>query len=487
MEFGAPSLVENCTNVVGLSWTTPQSGADAWLITTSASEVAVHAASDGSRVKSWLTRPGPYNAWSVGAVQSPHTRKLFCVQNGNRLYAWNEGDVSLEKSVKVRLRGEVHSLHVALRLPLLLVAYTDGGVSALNESLEEVLWVPPPGDGSCVTWSRFARSASHEATFMLITLHQKVGDGVVPYIKTYTVAPQEGGTPDSPQYVFKHAATTRLPHPGTDGAPPAAPTGTPAPVVGATPKGKRKRGGKEEEAYAAPRPPHVASCVLHKLLHALSLVWSDGTLVVLQFRHTAAWWTTTPSLTVRRQLARFLPVEAGGGDAQPPVDRAPLHCASFALEPSCMVLAGSDALPGSPSAPHTLGLSVWDVRYGVVLASRAIEVGAGEEPEPVVVNDRLRSGSVGSVSGGGFAPTTAPLPGPFAALPPHAVFQVTVSEDNAYVALASRRRVILTGVAVRGASLVSAVGRIAVTRGLLVAEGGRAASTESLGVPWPRS
>lgn len=53
------------------------------------------------------------------------------------------------------------------------------------------------------------------------------------------------------------------------------------------------------------------------------------------------------------------------------------------------------------------------------------------------------------------------------ALTPDSVFQVTVSEDNAYVALASRRRVIVTAVAARGASLVSAIDRMQHTRLLL--------------------
>lgn len=53
------------------------------------------------------------------------------------------------------------------------------------------------------------------------------------------------------------------------------------------------------------------------------------------------------------------------------------------------------------------------------------------------------------------------------ALTPDSVFQVTVSEDNAYVALASRRRVIITAVAARGASLVSAINRMQTTRLLL--------------------
>jgi len=181
-----------------------------------------------------------------------------------------------------------------------------------------------------------------------------------------------------------------------------------------------------------------------------------------------------------------------------------------------MVLAGPADASVTSSAHETLALSVWDVRYLVVLSHKMLSSG-GEGLRDTVTSpmppgkpalgghgNRPRSGSsasggsggVGSVSLVGAAVGKSPLltsmsaPGTIgvgsylssaqavstAALSPFSVFQVLVSEDNAFVATVSRRNIVLTDVAARGASLLSAVGRGAVTRRFLRADDPLAAS-----------
>ena len=95
MEFGPSSLVPCGNNIVGLSWTSQSAESEAnLLLTTTESRVEVHAPDDRHATASWLTRPGSYNRFTVAAVQSCASRRLYCVQDHTRLFSWHEKDAS---------------------------------------------------------------------------------------------------------------------------------------------------------------------------------------------------------------------------------------------------------------------------------------------------------------------------------------------------------------------------------------------------------
>lgn len=483
MEFGTSTRVDAGANVVGLSWTSPQIDSDSnWLVTTTEARVSVHAAEDARLVNSWLTRPGTYNRFTVAAVQNRVTRRFYCVQNGNRLFSWSERESSLESATKKKLPGDVYALRTSHKLPVIIAVLTDGGICILNEKLEEIVNVPAAGDGSVVTWTRFARVPADDSRYVLLTLHQRPtvvgassskkavgGQQPPPYMRVYTVVRAQGTPSEDLQLQFKHVATQQLP-------PPAAVLSSAGIDGGAA-------------AAAAVR---VTSITLHKLLNALSLLWSTGHLQVLQFSHSAHWYSSTPRQSTLRHLGRFLPSDSSEEHSSACLSY--VQGASFALEPSCLVLAGVAEAPGAEATNSTggdVGLSVWDVRYGVLLALKHVRPGGddvdGSTPPAAadaslaldddgsssqgssVRRTRLRSNSSASASAVG-SMLSATQAVSSQALTPDTVFQVTVSEDNAYVAIASRRRVIVTAVAARGASLVSAIDRMRQTRLLLAEE-----------------
>ena len=473
MEFGGTTVLGR-GGAVGLSWASPAPGEVAnFVITTTESRVSVHAP-DGRLVHSWLTRPGSYNRFTVSAVQNRVTRRFFCIQNEDRLFSWYEGDASLETASRTKLRGRVFALRTVHEVPLVIVVFTDGAVSAFDDDLKEVVHIPAPGDGSSTTWTRFARMPGDDSRYLLLTLQQHVPDQP-PYICVYTVsrttaAPHAGGAAAGAAaaaaaaavaaaapatYVFKLAARHAL-------SPPAS-----------LPHSGESRQGSSS----------IATITLHKLLRALSVLWSDGTLQMLQFsQSTASWYASVPALTLTRRLDRFLPdgesfsSSSGGG--------AGLAATSFALEPSCLVIAGRVSHSTSPLSSRgssdpaaedgeeqaggglDIGLSVWDVRYGIMLGSKRLP-GAGSATPPPAADavkqqqQRRRKGE-GAPSA---AAAAATAPGPPSS--GNGVTQITVSEDNGYIATVSQSRVTLTAVAARGASLLSAVGAMDVTQTML--------------------
>jgi hypothetical protein len=351
MEFGTSTRVDAGANVVGLSWTSPQIDSDSnWLVTTTEARVSVHAAEDARLVNSWLTRPGTYNRFTVAAVQNRVTRRFYCVQNGNRLFSWSERESSLESATKKKLPGDVYALRTSHKLPVIIAVLTDGGICILNEKLEEIVNVPAAGDGSVVTWTRFARVPADDSRYVLLTLHQRPtvvgassskkavgGQQPPPYMRVYTVVRAQGTPSEDLQLQFKHVATQQLP-------PPAAVLSSAGIDGGAA-------------AAAAVR---VTSITLHKLLNALSLLWSTGHLQVLQFSHSAHWYSSTPRQSTLRHLGRFLPSDSSA-EEHSSARLSYVQGASFALEPSCLVLAGVAEAPGAEATNSTggdVGLSV---------------------------------------------------------------------------------------------------------------------------------
>lgn len=366
MEFGTSSRVDAGANVVGLSWTSPVVDSDSnWLVTTTESRVSVHAAEDARLVNSWLTRPGSYNRFTVAAVQNRVSRRFYCVQNGNRLFSWSERDSSLDTATKKSLPGEVYALRTSHKLPVVIAVLTDGGILVQNEKLEEIASVPATQDGTVVTWTRFARVPFDDSRFVLLTLRQRpaisppapvaasrksssrsaphapaasAAASTQPYMCVYSVM-KTATTSEPLALQIKHVATQQLTPPGDALAEAEGPGGLAV---------------------------RVASITLHKMLNALSVLWSTGHLQTLQFSHGAHWYSSAPRQTVLRHLSRFLPQQqlpAGGARTQPSDDAGVagsggFHGASFALEPSCLVLAG--VAPPAPGAPPggDVGLSV---------------------------------------------------------------------------------------------------------------------------------
>ena len=452
MEFGTSSRIDSGANVVGVSWTSPSVSEDAsWLITTTESRVAVTRAEDRVAVVSWITRASAHNKFTVAAVQNRRSRRFLAVQSGCRLFGWAEDDASLEAASKRTLGGEVAALRVNRKLRLTAVVYADGGVAFVDDALRDVAVAGGRGDGTVARWARLTKVPGDDTRFLLMVLQSAPASSAsaatpapAPYVLTYILrvkaAPgggATGGEEPALEYALKLAAVHTI-HP-----PPAV-------------------------ATAAGAASATVVCIsLHKAARALSIMWSTGALQVLSFSQFAAAWYASPlRQTVLQHVARLAPpTPAATAAATPAPTSSPLtpgQVAAFALEPSCLVLAAA--------APHTDGgrtgmvaLSVWDVRYGVMLAAKVVDA-EGEEAAPaqptlspalVPATGGARSRAA-SVAAAGASPSAA-----------EAVFQVLVSEDTAYVAVASRRRVLLTDVAARGASLLSAIGRAAPTRALL--------------------
>ena len=558
MEFGASSLVDSGSNLIGLAWTSEKDNPEEanQLITTTDSRVAVHSAEDQRLVLSWVTRPGSQTRFSLAAVQNRATRRFYCVQNGDRLVSWHENDTSLEKAVNVALRGEAFALRASQKVRLILVVYKDGGISAFNDGLAEILFIPGKADGTVVTWTRFARSPSNDAQFLLTTLRQPVAvapgaapapatsskgkkggkasaatstdgsttDAVLqPYMTVYTInVAREKPRPQQQAYLQKQQQQQQQKGQqqgkGQQGKPAskgnASNSNSSSSASAAAPPAETYT-FKQAAVHSFPPPPGapaagclISSITLHKFLHAVTLVWTSGHMQVLQHAHTVDWYATTPRQTVLRKLGRFLPSAADDGEpSSSPASSQPFTCASFALEPSCIVIAGragnSDDSTSSSSAD--VGLTVWDARYGVVLGAKRLQGSNGSSTGEVADDDeeegsaaaalaavraskRARTASAASSSSASAAPAAdggrdranssasvgsllsaaqSLAGGSGGALTPDSVFQVTVNEDNSYVAVASRRRVIVTPVAARGASLLSALGKMDASKRML--------------------
>jgi hypothetical protein len=462
MEFGVSSRIDCGTNVVGVSWTSlgPTEQANV-LVTTTESRVAVYAAEDRRLVWSWLTRPGSYNRFTVAAVQNRLLRKFLCVQNDDRLFAWHEKDPSLETALKRKLPSDAYALRTSKRLRLSCVVYTDGGVGFVDDTLADIVASRGQQDGTITTWARLTKTPGDDSKFFLLVLKQ------APVVDSSNLEPSALTIPEKTDKRSKkrNLAKSELTNPYL--------------LVYVL---SVKRGDSEELSYnlrlaathhfpsptTNSHPARIAAITLHKIARSLCLVWSDGTMQVLSFPVTASiWYSHAPREAFKRQLARFQPGLARGTSGRP----ENMYCSAFALEPSCMVLAGLE----KNGDAFSIGLSVWDVRYGVVLAVRKIDIDTTTGPEEAVVAPnqiaRRRSDSVATAAshGSGGSLLSSAQAVTRASLSPESIFQVLVSEDNAHIAVASRSRVILTDIAARGASLVSAINRMPQTRSFLTA------------------
>lgn len=530
--------------MVGVSWTSASAAGEGnLLITTTESRVQIHAADDQRVVASWLTRSGSYNRFTTAAVQHRVWRKLFAVQNGSRLFSWDERESSLEGATKVKLDRDVYALRVSKHIPALAVVYRDGGVSIFNEKLQELYTAPGATDGSVCSWARTTSIPGQGNRVVLMLLTQqpagsKAAATSLPCLRVYTLNPNSGAAASGAAAAaaaassssssagagagglsFRHVATQTLPPPA-------------------------------DAATASKTPLTLSAVSLHKHAQQLGLFWSDGTMQTLSFPAGATWYAGQPHTVLQRRLARLLPPEqdaasgSGAAAAASKPSAQPFQCAAFALEPSCVVLAA--AVPSSDStatatssgstssssrssskgskaaasksrnASGVVGIAVWDVRYGIMLGTKAAayagddgdggeeeEVGAEQEEEAAVPEQR-NAGSGGGARAGKGSNKSKAAPEPAAssassngnrdrsdsigstgstgsvgsllssaqavtsaALTPDTVFQVTVSEDGSFVAVASRRRVLLTPVAVHSASLATALGRLLSTQSLL--------------------
>ena len=176
----------------------------------------------------------------------------------------------------------------------------------------------------------------------------------------------------------------------------------------------------------------------------------------------------TKALT--RCISSFIPPRGAAANRATTSPPLPLRCASFALEPSCLVLAGSAR---DKAAPGAVGLTVWDVRYGVMLSAKLVPAGGDDEyaqsDAEVEAGEGVDRGGWAKAAGSDAVAEDGDVSS--SADDAEAVFQITVCEDSSYVATASRARVIVTSVAARGASLLSATGRMAPTQAMLLAQG----------------
>jgi hypothetical protein len=495
MELGASSLLSS-GGIVGVSWTSTSAALEAdLLITTTASQVQIHAADDKRLISSWLTRPGATNRFTVPTVQHRLWRTLFAVQDGCKLFAWHEREPSLERAARARLRGEVFALRVSKHIPALVVVYVDGSVGVHNERLEEVFMMPAAGDGGRATWARLTSlpgAAAGRCVLMVLTQGgggEGGGGGGGGGGRRRPVAPPPAG--GAKLLVFAlgvsaaPAGAAPAPPPPSPGAPPpAAPGAPPAPAYALS----LRHVATQALAPPAGTPPGatVAAVTLHKFLAQLGVVWSSGQWAMLQFPRGASWYASAPREALSRHLRGVVPgceTAPAGGE---------LRCAAFALDPSCCVLVGSNGRGG-------VGMSVWDVRYGVLLGS-AGDVGGGEAGEGGADADAAgRSGGGGAAAGAGAkrkrggppaaaaaAATAAsvseqPASASAAPPPPPPLLHVTVSEGGSWVVVATFSRVSITPVAVRGASLSAALGRMLPTAPLLVGGGGGGGSGDGGG------
>ena len=413
MEFGAPCRLSCTANVVGVSWTSTSLTVEADLLVVTASDsISIHAADDDRVVASWLVRRDAAR-FAVPAVQHREWRTLFAVQGAARaqtLLSWSEREPNLERAAKASLRGEVFALRVSKHAPVLVVVYADGGVGVLNAALEEVASAPrAPGSAPRTMWARLTslpHAAAGHCVLMIVTRDGRAA----PTMRVFSLVPApaaDGGAAPSA------AAATAAP-------PTFSLIGTHALVA---------PGGDRPRSSSALPPPSLVAVTLHKHLAQLGTLWSDGTLSFRQFLlgrgggGSGAGLLRVYASAPREGLTLALAADDGAG-AVAAARADAFASAAFALEPSCIVLART-------SAAHGVSLTVWDVRFGV---------------------------SLGSIGGMGGAGAVAP------------VSQVTVSEDGSFVAAASSTHIFVTPVAVRGASLASALGRAAATRTLLRAD-----------------
>lgn len=438
-EFGVSSPVDAGSNVVGVSWTAPSPDTDGnWLVATSESRVGIYSAADRSLINCWFTRPGPYNRFTVPAVQNRISRKIYSVQNGNRLFAWHESDGSLETAARMKLRGDVHALRTSRKMKSLAVIFVDGSVAFVNDAMQQVTHAEAEDDGTVVTWARFSAIPGHSDRFVLLVLKQPPlpvsgaapVTAAAPHLLVYTVAVSTKEVKD--KTAAATAGTGASSSSGAGASAGAAGKGTP----GAGPQSARKgstsaaaaaagedsgagaaAGRREVEsidlklgarhvlahpagAAAAGAGARVTAIAQHKTLRALSLVWSSGHLQVLQFPLSSGPGGGFASAPVQTQVRHLRRLTHTGSLASEDTGNAgasgSFHCAAFALEPYCLVLAGVDSVTdgsasasasassaGGAAASHRqrLGLSVWDIRYGVVLAAKDVMPHDGGEPE----------------------------------------------------------------------------------------------------------
>lgn len=469
MEFGISSKLPAGSNIIGVSWTAQNAQSDAnLLISTSESRIQIHTADDQRVIASWLTRPGDYNKFSTAAVQHRLWRQLFVVQNGTKLFAWHEKHPSLEAATKVKLNSEVFSLRTSKHIPALVCVYKDGGVSVFNEKLAELFNSPGSADGRTATWARLTSVPGQAGRCVLMILTQSpaggAGAALPPLLRVYTLAAtQTAGQPAT--CVLKFVSTFALQPPAASAA---------SSVGAAVGKKSKQQQGKQTAAGQ----PAVAAITLHKHLQQLGVFWSTGDMQMLKFGRGTAWYGNPLSEVLVRRIGRLLPAElaSGASSSAASASNKPFHCAAFALEPSCVVLAGDHGIEGHGD----VGMSVWDVRYGIMLGVKRVPRGGegsdaadAEGPSAMAVDagagaaaasaGRARSdsaASVGSLLSSAQAVSSA-------SLTPDSIFQATVSEDGSFVAMAARRRVMVTPVAVRGASLSSALGKLIPTQALL--------------------
>lgn len=405
----------------------PQSDADL-LITTGETRVQIHAADDQRVVASWLCRPGPENKFTVGAVQDRATRYLFGVQNFKNLIMWHERDTSLDKSKKISLQKPVFSLRVSKHMPVLVVTYTDGGVSVFDQNLFELYNAPgvsKKGKGSDdeyrTTWTRLTSIPGLQGACILMVL-------------TQNIRPTSSTTDKPLLRVFSFVK----------------------------PSGKKSLPVMQHVSSLHFNPPvqssnaTISAISLHKLDQELGIVWSSGVFQMLQFKKGNDWFETIPTEKFIRPLSRIVPdVDSCSNDDA-------FDCSAFALDPSCVVF--SSAVP-SVSGRDGCGVSVWDTRFGVCVNTKVIpyegevsasflEGGEGEEHEGTPTPARKRTRK--SVQAEKEITRTD-----------SSIFQVSVSDNGHFVATVNKQSAWITPIILNDSNLFSSIGKMSLTNTLL--------------------
>lgn len=547
MEFGTSTRIPG-KSVIGISWTSFRNTKEAnLLITTSESRIQIYSADDQRVISSWLTRPGSYNRFTVAAVQHRIWRQVFVVQNETKLYSWNENQTSLENAVKIKVRNDVFCLRTSKHIPALVCVYRDGGISIYNEHLHELYYTAGVTSSSAsaassstgttlnkqndtknsnnqvTTWARLTSIPGQPNCCVLMVLTQSLPDNNGNSSSTTTTSSTKVSSKSSSSSssssqstrtlrVFTLSASTNTT--GSNKASSQSSTATTnISSGGSIPTVTLKYitthtllpPSFSTESSIVPSYLRITSITLHKHLHQLGIFWNNGLMQMLQFiptnRSQVLNWFSCPLVQVlTRELSKILPEASSSITSSNSLSLsstssspASFHVAAFGLEPSCVVLAGNQG--------KTIGMSVWDVRYGIMLDIKSIneENTNGdvvendyEQPEDFTITNnedddnnnttnnggkgsgkksskkgnRNRSDSTGSnASVGSLLSSAQAIAG--GDLTPDSVFQITVSEDGSFVAIAARNRIFLTPVAVRGASLASALGRLVPTQSLL--------------------
>jgi hypothetical protein len=427
--------------VVGVSWTKVAKAPAARLLVTTRHEVLLYRSGESACARSWSLRAsgGGSNALTAPTVQHPGSRRYCAVQGGSKLVMWGDSDANLsapdafcfdKKGGKSGGGGggggsnnastTITALHVTPALDAVALVFEDGAVGLADSARPErgaVALVKSGasssssssggggggasggGGGGATKW-RVLWSALEPVSVLgsaevavLLTLEGEQqgggkrggggGGGGGYRVRAFTFTPGDGSGAHASVRV---AATHALPRPEGAAAAAAAAGG---------------QGGQ-------PPPPPV--CTLHGAARQLSVVWpaaaetaaasggggsggkrgskaneggggggGGGGMVwqSVQFPLTGTpqWWTAAPSLASKRTFATAAAAAGGGGIA----------CALAAVGPTklAVLCAATGALPGCSA------LSVWDTRFGVLVAADA------DTADPAACPWHLHRGSQG--------------------------------------------------------------------------------------------